>query len=99
MSALGHMREITSLLEDRLTIDTALFGGTAGETLETKAALANARKVLDWFEGLTNRQNPYAERIMDKNPYVERIMDTGISAEKARQAFDKAARAVSTEQL
>lgn len=91
MSALEHMREITSLLEDRLTIDTALFGGTAGETLETKSALANAKMVLDWFEGLTNRENLLAER----------IVNTGHSAEKAKRAVDKVARtiAVSTELL
>lgn len=89
MSGLEHIRAVVSLLENREAVDVSLFGEDAGETLETKATLANARKVLDWFEGLINSQNPYAER----------IIDTGKLAEKARQAFDKTARAVSTELL
>lgn len=52
MSGLEHMRAVVSLLENRETVDVSLFGEDAGETLETKAALANARMVLDWFEGL-----------------------------------------------
>ena len=53
MSGLEHIRAVVSLLENREAVDVSLFGEDAGETLETKAALSNAREVLNWFEGLT----------------------------------------------